>query len=364
MVNGLGGVERRGFTLIELLVVIAIIALLIGILLPSLGQARETARRTVCLANMRSIGIAAQTYSFEHPKGAYTQQTTSRDDLAYWFPNYLNQVEAGLCPSTKNTVDATTLLEWKDDLPVQFAAATNPHGRDVPLFLTQSAWGRWAQDDFATNPSRANGHSYEVWESFGSWIRADGTGDAGGTIPVIYPNGFRSQLEGPSLASQIGIGPGDPVYEWTIRERSTGYANDPWSRVYKTARNINFPSDAFIALDSDQDSDGNTGSDTPEPYKSGLNNWPDKHNNHGDAGVNFAMLDGSAKFVKRGPDLVLTYVKSNHMGFTIGGNDNTEELYGVSDNLEALEKFGGGKVFFDEAELVGNKRYERIRIRN
>ncbi len=58
--------QRKGFTLIELLVVIAIIAILAAILFPVFGRARENARRSSCLSNMKQMGLAALQYTQDY----------------------------------------------------------------------------------------------------------------------------------------------------------------------------------------------------------------------------------------------------------------------------------------------------------
>jgi len=82
--------HKPGFTLIELLVVVAIIALLIAILLPSLGRAREKAKSVACLSNLKSLGLAAYMYQNDNtgffPSAGHGQ--ADYNDWVYWQCGY------------------------------------------------------------------------------------------------------------------------------------------------------------------------------------------------------------------------------------------------------------------------------------
>ena len=101
----LGVVRQRGrvaFTLIELLVVIAIIAVLAGILMPSLASARQLARKAVCSSNLRSMQAALSLY-LEDNNRAYFPYQEMRPDGTLWY--------WGFEPSNSGATEGTRPLD-------------------------------------------------------------------------------------------------------------------------------------------------------------------------------------------------------------------------------------------------------------
>jgi prepilin-type N-terminal cleavage/methylation domain-containing protein/prepilin-type processing-associated H-X9-DG protein len=152
--------SHKGFTLIELLVVIAIIAILAAILFPVFAQAREQARKTSCVSNLKQIGLAVLMYSQDYdetfpyvdsnnyppdPSIPYGTQTWIYNDIVVKIQGYVKSFDVFYCPDRQHTVSSS-------------GDFCNPGSG------TQPVWGYGYNWSSGYGPHDTTGNPHNLWD--------------------------------------------------------------------------------------------------------------------------------------------------------------------------------------------------------
>jgi prepilin-type N-terminal cleavage/methylation domain-containing protein/prepilin-type processing-associated H-X9-DG protein len=209
---------RKGFTLIELLVVIAIIAILAAILFPVFAKAREKARQSSCLSNIKQINLAILSYAQDYdevlPQAYYW--TPTRYSYIQFMEPYVKNSQVFNCPSM--SVKATVTYNGCRSYPfngglwgaslgeIQSPAETVMHGDATPN-TTNSGW-TFIRPSYGRRPDSTDGSEYPVWtvatySYFSFCTRHNGTGNVGYVdghakamqYDALYANGVNTYFD-------------------------------------------------------------------------------------------------------------------------------------------------------------------------
>ena len=126
--------DRKRFTLVELLVVIAIIGILSSMLLPALGKARHSAKRAVCLSNLKQVGLLYEMYADDNSE-RYMRHTSWNFSIGAQADSTINDYadtsEIAICPSDLGNPNNTNGPVYLDRGSSYMEAA----------FVSPSLWG-------------------------------------------------------------------------------------------------------------------------------------------------------------------------------------------------------------------------------
>jgi len=172
--------RSNGFTLVELLVVIAVIAILVLLLLPAINAAREAARRTICLSNIRQVGLAIN--NFENSRRRFPP---SRNSAGGWSAQarILEYIEEGIIGSH---VDFETNYNNAAAVGGQKLSSLK-----VPPYLCPSELHDFVRLDNSGNPQH---YPLNYAMNLGIWFVYDPATGQGGE-GAFYPDSWLSERE-------------------------------------------------------------------------------------------------------------------------------------------------------------------------